>query len=226
MVDMSHIAGLVAGGAHPSPFPYADVVTTTTHKTLRGPRGAIVFVNKELRIGNNRNNASTKEAWKAIDKAVFPGLQGGPHMNQIAAACAALEEAATPSFRRYAHRVVQNARALAEALSDYGWRVISGGTDTHLLLVDTASRDISGGEASTMLERQGIIVNKNMIPYDTRSPKDPSGIRLGTPALTTRGMKEKEMKLVANLINDVLVNNKNVKSHILALCKKFPICNL
>jgi len=202
MVDMSHIAGLVAGGVYPSPFDYADVVTTTTHKTLRGPRSALIFVKKDAR-----------ELDKKIDKAVFPGLQGGPHMNQIAAVAVALKEAASPSFKKYAKQVVKNAAVLAEELSNLGWRIISGGTDTHLILVDTwnignknekGAGGVTGHEASLKLEKAGIIVNKNTIPFDTRSPMDPSGIRLGSAAETTRGKKEKDFKIIAKKIDAVL----------------------
>lgn len=191
MVDMSHFAGLVAGRVYPSPFPTADVVTTTTHKTLRGPRAALIF--------------SKKQYAPLIDKAVFPGLQGGPHANQIAAIGVALYEAMQPSFKKYARQVVKNAKALAAELKKLGWHIISGGTDTHLFLVDTMSRGISGGEASDKLEKAGIIVNKNAIPYDSRGPIDPSGIRLGTPALTTRGFKEKDAKKLARLISKRLL---------------------
>jgi len=216
MVDMSHIAGLVAAESHPSPFPYADVVTTTTHKTLRGPRSALIFSKGELS--------------KKIDKAVFPGLQGGPHMNQIAAAAVALKEANTPEFKEYASQVVVNARTLSESLKNFGWRIISGGTDTHLMLVDTWEKKISGGEAERKLEETGIIVNKNTIPFDERKPFDPSGIRLGTPTVTTRGMKEKEMEKIGKIIDCILkgdVENNDVKVdtkvEIADLCKKFPL---
>jgi len=219
VVDMSHFAGLVAGGAHPSPFPYADVVMTTTHKTLRGPRAAMIFASRDSKIAK-RNKIDIA---KAIDRAVFPGLQGGPHENQIAATAVALAEDATPQFRKYAHQVVKNARALARELQKLGWRVVSGGTDTHLLLVDVAARGLGGKEASDKLEKSGIIVNKNTIPYDPRPPVDPSGIRLGTPSLTTRGMREKEMKKVAELINAVLVSGQNVKAEVKKLCRRFPI---
>jgi len=191
MVDMSHFAGLVAGRVYPSPFPTADVVTTTTHKTLRGPRAALIF--------------SKKQYASLIDKAVFPGLQGGPHVNQIAAIGVALYEAMQPSFKKYARQVVKNAKALAAELKKLGWHIISGGTDTHLFLVDTMSRGISGREASDKLEKAGIIVNKNAIPFDRRSPVDPSGIRIGTPALTTRGFKEKDFKKLARLISKRLL---------------------
>lgn len=190
MVDMSHIAGLVAGGAHPSPFKYADIVTTTTHKTLRGPRAALIFCKKELA--------------QKIDKAVFPGLQGGPHMNQVAAVAVALKEAMRPAFKKYARQVVKNAKILADELKKHGWRIISGGTDTHLFLMDVWQRNISGREASEKLGKAGIIVNKNTIPFDTRKPADPSGIRLGTAAITTRGMKEKDMLKIAREIDCIL----------------------
>jgi glycine hydroxymethyltransferase len=219
MVDMSHFAGLVAGGAYPSPFVYADVVTTTTHKTLRGPRGAMIFANRASKIAA-RNKVDIA---KAVDKAVFPGLQGGPHVNQIAATAVALYEAKQPAFKKYARQVVKNARTLARELVRFGWRVVSGGSDTHLLLVDVAARGLSGKEASVRLENNGIIANKNTIPYDTRPPMDPSGVRLGTPALTTRGMKEKEMKEVARLINAVLTEKRSVKKEVARLCKRFPI---
>lgn len=192
LVDMSHIAGLVAGKVHPSPFPYADVVTTTTHKTLRGPRHALIFSKKELA--------------SKIDKAVFPGLQGGPHENTIAAVAVALDEAMSPPFKAYSRQVVKNAQTLAKELAARGWRIVSGGTDNHLLLMDVwqAGKGIGGDEASKRLEKAGIIVNKNMIPFDERSPVDPSGIRLGTAAETTRGKKEKDMVRLAIKINEIL----------------------
>lgn len=193
MVDMSHIAGLVAGGAHPSPFPFADIVTTTTHKTLRGPRGAMIFVRKDDR------NLDEK-----IDKAVFPGLQGGPHENAIAAIAVALGEAIQPKFKTYAAQVVKNAAALSDELKKLGWRIVSGGTDNHLLLVDTWKNGVSGKEASVKLEQEGIIVNMNTIPFDVRKPMDPSGVRLGTAAETTRGAKEKNMITLARRIDSVL----------------------
>lgn len=195
MVDMSHFAGLVAGGAYPSPFPYADVVTTTTHKTLRGPRGAMIFSRIDKRGIPNK-----------IDKAVFPGLQGGPHLNQIAAAAVALAEAAKPIFKNYAAQVVKNAQALSDELQKLGWRIVSGGTDSHLLLVDTwmQGKGVGGKEASDRLEEAGIIVNKNTIPFDARSPVDPSGIRLGTPAETTRGKKETDFVKIARQIDQIL----------------------
>lgn len=195
MVDMSHISGLVAGGVYPSPFPYADVVTTTTHKTLRGPRSALIFAKKDDRKLNEK-----------INKAVFPGLQGGPHINQIAGVAVALKEAHSDEFKKYAEQVVKNAKTLADTLTNLGWRIVSGGTDSHLVLVDTwmDGKGISGKEASDRLEKEGIIVNKNTIPNDTRSPADPSGIRLGTPAETTRGKTEKDFEEIAKKIDEIL----------------------
>jgi glycine hydroxymethyltransferase len=190
MADISHVAGLVAASVHPSPFLYADVVTTTTHKTLRGPRGAIIICKKELA--------------QQIDRAVFPGLQGGPHLNTIAAIGVCLEEARQPKFKKYIKQVVKNAKVFAQELKRLGWKIISGGTDTHLFLVDTMSRGISGKETGEKLEKAGIIVNKNMIPFDTRKPQDPSGIRIGTPAITTQGYKEKDIKKLAEKIDKIL----------------------
>jgi glycine hydroxymethyltransferase len=194
MVDMSHISGLVAGKAHASPFPYADVVTTTTHKTLRGPRGAMIFSRVDER------DIPTK-----IDKAVFPGLQGGPHENAIAGIAVALKEASTPQFEKYAKQVVLNASVLALRLREMGWHVVSGGTDNHLLLLDTWEKGISGKDASVRLEEAGIIVNMNTIPNDTRKPMDPSGIRIGTAGETTRGAKEADMRHLADVIDAILL---------------------
>ncbi len=195
MVDMSHFAGLVAGGAYPSPFKYADVVTTTTHKTLRGPRGAMVFTKKDKR-----------EITKKIDKAIFPGLQGGPHMSQVAGIAVALKEDDSPAFKKYAKQVVKNAQAMAMELKKLGWRVVSGGTDSHLVLVDTwmLGSGVSGKDSEALLEKAGIIVNKNTVPGETRSPFDPSGIRLGSPAETTRGKKEKDFVVIARKIDKIL----------------------
>lgn len=210
-VDLSHLAGLVAGGVYPSPFSTADIVMTTTHKTLRGPRAALIF-------------SRVKHA-SAVDKAVFPGLQGGPHINQIAAVAVALKEASTSAFKRYAERVVRNARALAHEMTGHGWRVVSGGTDSHLFLVDTFSKSIGGGAASDILERVGIIVNKNTIPYDSRSPQDPSGIRIGTAAVTTRGMKEKDMRTIAGYIHRALSGERvqKIAGEVTKFIKKFPL---
>ena len=198
MVDMSHFAGLVAGKTYPAPFLYADIVTTTAHKTLRGPRAAMIFSRK------NMSHDSRFALHNLIDRAVFPGLQGGPHVNQIAATAVCLKEAATPAFRKYAEQVVKNARAFVKELQNLGWRIISGGTDSHLFLVDTWAKGISGASAQELLEKQGIIVNKNAIPFDQRPPMDPSGIRIGTPAITTQGMKEKDMKEIAARIDKIL----------------------
>jgi len=212
VADVSHIAGLIVGGVHRSPFPHADVVMTTTHKTLRGPRGAIILCKKELA--------------PSIDKAVFPGMQGGPHMHTIAAKSVAFAEANTKEFRHYARQVAINARTMADAFAKTPARVVSGGTDTHLVLIDIRKTQMSGKEAQTKLEEVGIICNKNLIPYDEKPPTDPSGLRLGTASITTRGMAEDEMKLVANLITDTLTNKidlAKIKSQVLDLAKKFPI---
>jgi glycine hydroxymethyltransferase len=188
VADIAHIAGLVAGGAHPSPVPHADVISTTTHKTLRGPRGAMLM---------SREAHAT-----ALDRAVFPGLQGGPHDHTTAAIAVALGEASRPAFRDYAHAVVANARALGEALAERGLDLVSGGTDNHLLLVDLSATGVSGGTAAEALARAGIVCNRNAVPFDQRKPLDPSGIRLGTPALTTRGMGTAEMARIGGWIAD------------------------
>jgi len=204
MIDMSHFAGLVAGKVYPSPFEYADIITTTVHKTLRGPRSAIIFSKNEKKIINKNGKEETLGI--LIDRAVFPGLQGGPHINQIAATAIALKEANTPAFRKYANQIKKNAKVLAEEMGKKGWRIISGGTDSHLILIDTwmNGKGISGKEAGDRLEKEGIIVNKNAIPFDTRPPADPSGIRLGTAGETTRGKKEKDMKKIAERIDRIL----------------------
>ncbi|MFZ2205746.1 MAG: serine hydroxymethyltransferase, partial [Minisyncoccia bacterium] len=198
-VDMSHFAGLVAGGEYPSPFPYADSVMTTTHKSLRGPRQALLFVKKDAR-----------EFDKKLDKMVIPGLFGGPHENNIAGVAIALKEANTPEFKKYAKQVIKNAKVLAGELQKHGWHIISGGTDSHLILMDTwmDGKGVTGKEASARLEKAGIIVNMNTIPGDTRSVMDPSGIRLGTYAETTRGKKEKDMIKIAAKIDKVLKGKK------------------
>ncbi|HEX7918536.1 MAG TPA: serine hydroxymethyltransferase, partial [Gemmatimonadales bacterium] len=190
LVDMAHFAGLVAGGAHPSPVPFAQVVTSTTHKTLRGPRGGLILADAERA--------------KAVDKSVFPGTQGGPLMHVIAAKAVAFGECLTPDFKAYAHQVVANAKVLASALIERGFAIVSGGTDTHLMLVDLRPKGITGKDAEKLLDRAGITVNKNTIPDDPQSPFVTSGIRLGTPALTTRGMKVLEMEKVAGFIDEVL----------------------
>ena len=215
MVDIAHIAGLIAAGLHPSPVPYADFVTTTTHKTLRGPRGGMVMCKAEHA--------------KAVDKAVFPGLQGGPLMHVIAAKAVALQEALAPGFKKYQKQVLANAKALANGLQKRGFRIVSGGTDTHLMLVDVTSKGITGKEAEAALDEAGITVNKNAIPYDEKPPAVASGIRLGTPIVSTRGMREKEMDEIADAIDKVLSHptdttvRKLVRSRMRTLCGKFPI---
>ena len=214
MVDMAHVAGLIAGGQHGSPVPFADFVTSTTHKTLRGPRGGFVL---------------SKKDWAGkINQAVFPGMQGGPLMHVIAAKAVAFAEALRPEFRGYAAQVVANARTLADGLQKHDFRLVSGGTDNHLVLVDVASSGVTGKTAEQSLDAAGITVNKNMIPFDTRAPLDPSGIRIGTPALTTRGMREPEMRTIADWIAEVLAKpeDKSVAQRVHALvdelCKQFP----
>ena len=218
MADIAHIAGLVAGGAHPSPFPHAHVVTTTTHKTLRGPRGGLVLTNDE-------------ELSKAINRSVFPGSQGGPLMHIIAAKAVAFGEDLKPEFKGYAQQIVKNAKALASALTAKGYRLQSGGTDNHLMLVDLRARNeaFTGAEAEKTLEAAGIICNKNAIYNDPRPPKVTSGLRLGTPALTTRGLKEREMEQVADVIDRALLNKddaaalKKLREEVAALASKFPM---
>lgn len=213
--DVAHYAGLIVGGVYPNPAGIADVITTTTHKTLRGPRGAMIFCRPDLA--------------EKIDKAVFPGLQGGPHDHQTAAIAVCLKEAQTPGFKKYAKQVVKNAKVLAEELLRSGFDLITGGTDNHLILIDLRNKKIGGQPAQEVLEEAGITVNKNTIPFDPASPFNPSGIRLGTPALTTRGMKEKEMRMIAAWINQVIENYKNkkvlkrVRGEIRRFCQKFPL---
>ncbi len=222
MADIAHIAGLIAAGAHPSPFPHADIATMTTHKTLRGPRGAIIFANRESPAAECYKIDIAKE----IDRAVFPGLQGGPHDNQTAAIAACLGEAMGPAFKKYGRQVVKNAKALARELIKLGFRLVSGGTDNHLMLIDLTAMGISGREAQDRLEEVGIVVNRNTVPYDTRSPFDPSGVRIGTPSVTTRGMKEKEMKMIAGLIRSVIAGSDNARAihmKVRGLCREFPI---
>ena len=216
MVDMAHIAGLVAAGLHPSPIPYADVVTTTTHKTLRGPRGGMILCRDE-------------EFGKQFNKAIFPGIQGGPLMHVIAAKAVALKEALSPEFKEYAQQVVKNARVLADTLQADGFRIVSGGTDNHLMLVDLTSKKITGKLAQNLLDEVGITANKNTIPFEKLSPFTTSGLRLGSPALTTRGFKEDDMKEVADIIALVLDNpddegaREQARSRVEALCEKYPL---
>jgi glycine hydroxymethyltransferase len=215
LVDMAHFAGLVAGGAHPSPVPHAHVVTTTTHKTLRGPRSGMILSKADL--------------GPAIDKSVFPGCQGGPLVHIIAAKAVCFREATQPSFKDYARQVVSNAKVLAQSLQDEGYRIISGGTDTHLMLVDVFSKGILGSEAEKALGEAGITVNKNAIPFDTNPPMKPSGIRVGTPAMTTRGMREAEMKQIGRWIADALNHRtdadtlKRIRREVFELCESFPL---
>jgi glycine hydroxymethyltransferase len=215
MADIAHIAGLVVGGAHMSPLPYTDIVTTTTHKTLRGPRGAMIMCKEKFA--------------QQIDKAVFPGMQGGPHEHAIAAKAVAFKEALQPEFKIYAHQIVKNAKVLAEGLMDNGFKLITDGTDNHLILVDLRNKNINGKEAETALDKAGITVNKNTIPYDTGTPWNPSGIRLGTPAITTRGMKESEMKDVALFMSRAIDAAKDdsalekIRLDVKELSKNFPI---
>ena len=216
MVDMAHIAGLVAAGLHPSPIPYADVVTTTTHKTLRGPRGGMILCKDE-------------EFGKQFNKAIFPGIQGGPLMHVIAAKAVALKEALSPEFKEYAQQVVKNAKVLADTLQADGFRIVSGGTDNHLMLVDLTSKKITGKLAQNLLDEVGITANKNTIPFEKLSPFTTSGLRLGSPALTTRGFKEDDMKEVADIIALVLDNpddegaREQARSRVDALCEKYPL---
>ena len=214
MVDMAHIAGLIAAGEHPSPMPYADVVTTTTHKTLRGPRGGLILTNDE-------------ELAKKINKAIFPGIQGGPLMHVIAAKAVCLGEALKPEFKDYQHRVVENARVLADALLKEGFQLVSGGTDNHLMLVDLRPMNITGKEMERRLDEVHITANKNAIPNDPESPFVTSGLRVGTPAVTSRGFGPDEMRVIANLIADVIFDFENsrdrVNAEVAALCAKFPI---
>lgn len=216
MFDIAHIAGLIAGKAIPNPVPYFDIITTTTHKTLRGPRGGMIMCKNEFA--------------KAIDKAAFPGFQGGPHMNNIAAKAVALEEALKPSFRSYAKQILKNARVLESELLKKGYVIMFGGTDYHMVLIDVmSSRSVTGNEAEKALDESGITVNKNMIPDDPRSPIDPSGIRVGVQAVTSRGMKEREIKIIAAWIDEIISNHSNknklnqVRKDVVKFCKKYPI---
>jgi len=215
LVDMAHFAGLVAGGVHPSPVPHAQIVTSTTHKTLRGPRAGMIL--------------SKQEYAAAIDKVVFPGIQGGPLVHIIAAKAVCFHEAMQPSFRDYARQIVANAKVLAETLTAEGFRVISGGTDTHLMLVDVFSKGMLGSEAEKALDQAGITVNKNAIPFDTNPPMKPSGIRIGTPALTTRGMKEGEMRQIGRWISEALHHRTDaavlskIRQQVLELAEAFPL---
>ncbi|MEA3385729.1 MAG: serine hydroxymethyltransferase [Thermodesulfobacteriota bacterium] len=215
MVDMAHIAGLVASGVHPSPVPFADFITSTTHKTMRGPRGGIILAMKKYS--------------RSLNSQIFPGIQGGPLMHVIAAKAVAFKEALKNDFKLYQQQIVSNAKALAKTLQDRGFRLVSGGTDNHLLLVDLSDKGLTGAKAEEVLERSGITVNKNTIPFDTRSPSVTSGIRIGTPGVTTRGLKEKEMEEVGNHISELLNYPEDdkligdIKMKIRSLCERFPL---
>jgi glycine hydroxymethyltransferase len=213
MVDMAHIAGLVAAGLHPSPVPYADFVTTTTHKTLRGPRGGMILCRQEYA--------------KAIDSAVFPGTQGGPLMHVIAAKAVSFKLIMSEDFKKYQQQIVKNAAALAEAMKNEGFELVSGGTDNHLMLIDLSNINVTGKMAQHLLDEVGITANKNTVPFDKQKPTVTSGIRLGTPAVTSRGMKEEDMKEIANLIKLTLTDFDNsadqVRQRVRALCEKHPL---
>lgn len=215
IADIAHIAGLVAGKVHKDPVPYSDIVTTTTHKTLRGPRGSMVLCKEEHA--------------KKIDKSIFPGLQGGPHMHTITAIAVALAEAGKPAFKEYAEQIVKNAKALAERLLEHGYNLVSGGTDNHLMLIDLRNKDIPGKKLSKALDKAGIVTNCNSIPNDPAPPFNPSGLRLGTPAITTRGMKEEQACQIADLINQVAedIDNESViestRKRVSELCEQFPV---
>ena len=217
LVDIAHPAGLIAAGIHPSPVPHAEFVTTTTHKTLRGPRGGMIL--------------SRKKFARAIKKRIFPGIQGGPLMHVIAAKAVAFREALQPEFKAYQQQVVANAKVLASSLQEHGFRIVSGGTDNHLMLIDLQNKDLTGKDAEHVLENSGITVNKNTIPFEKLSPMVTSGIRIGTPAMTTRGMKEDQMKIIATMINNVLsdITNETVqqrtRNEVTELCQQFPIYN-
>jgi len=221
LADISHISGLIAANLHPSPFPYCDIVTTTIHKTLKGPRSAAIFTNQSSSLAK-KNNINLSEL---IDKSVFPGLQGGPHNNVIAAAACAFKEALQPKFKKYQKQVLENASFLAKDLIGYGFRIVSGGTENHLMVIDLRNTFVSGREAEKLLEKAGLLANRNTVPGDP-SPFNPSGIRIGTPACTTRGMGKKEMNLIALWINKIIkekVNPEEIKKEVRLLCQKFPI---
>jgi len=229
--DIAHPAGLIAAGLIPSPLPYCHVVTTTTHKTLRGPRGGMILIGQDAEndMGITTPKGRVKKISEIIDSNVFPGFQGGPLMHVIAAKAVAFGEALQPDFVEYQKQIIKNAQTLAQSLIDRGYDVVSGGTDTHLMLVDLRNHNLTGKVAEKALENAGITVNKNMVPFDTQSPFVTSGIRLGTPALTTRGMKEDEMRLIAELIDRVLLNVENetiqdqVRAEVRELCDRFPL---
>jgi glycine hydroxymethyltransferase len=232
LCDMAHPAGLIAKGLLNNPLPYCDVVTSTTHKTLRGPRGGVILMgkNQENRWGlKTPKGDRLKMMSELYDSSVMPGIQGGPLMHIILAKAVAFGEVLSDSFKTYAQQVIKNARALSDALMKFNFDVVSGGTDNHLMLIDLSNKNISGKKAENALEKAGITVNKNMVPFDTKSPFVTSGIRIGTPAVTTRGMKENEMKKIADIINDAIINNENeqkldeLKNNVKQLCSGFPL---
>ncbi len=229
LADISHIAGLVVAGVHPSPAGIADVITTTTHKTLRGPRGALIMSNGNPSTPLKKVERTKENIPSLIDRAIIPGLQGGPHNHQTAAIAVALKEAATDEFRQYGAQVVKNAQVLADELNKKDFQLITGGTDNHLLLINLQNKSITGKQAENALGAVGITANKNTVPFDTRKPFDPSGLRLGTPALTTRGMKEAEMVLVAEWINQAIKNYENqdklqsIRNEVIDFAKGFPL---
>lgn len=213
MVDMAHIAGLVAAGLHPSPVPYCDFVTSTTHKTLRGPRGGLILCKEKYA--------------KDLDKTIFPGIQGGPLMHVIAGKAVCFKEALQPSFKDYQQRVINNAKVLSDSLKEYGFKIVSNGTDNHLILVDLTNKDVTGKEVENLLDSVGITLNKNTVPNEQRSPFVTSGVRIGTPAATTRGLQEEDMRELATIINEAIENREgnldNVKARVKALCDKYPL---
>jgi len=229
IADIAHPAGLIAAGLIRSPIPYCHAVTSTTHKTLRGPRGGLILVGKDAEndMGLKTPKGKLKTISQVIDSNVFPGFQGGPLMHVIAAKAVAFKEALGPDFKIYSRQVIQNAKALAQTLIDHGYHIVSGGTDTHVMLIDLRNKGLTGKRAEAVLEEAGITVNKNMVPFDDQSPFITSGVRIGTPALTTRGMKEEQMKLIGELINKVLSNSENksvidkVRSEVYDLCQQF-----
>ena len=229
VADISHIAGLVVGGVHPSPVGYADVITTTTHKTLRGPRGAIILCNGNPSDPLKKAKRTKDNLPTLIDRAIIPGLQGGPHNHQTAAIAVALGEASTPEFKKYAQQVVKNAKILAKELTGKGFELVTGGTDNHLLLIDLTNKNVIGAEAEAALGKAGITVNKNTVPFDPRPPFSPSGIRLGTPALTTRGMKESDMVQIAQWIDTAILHRSDeailnkLSNEVKEFCFQFPL---
>ena len=232
MADVAHPSGLIASGVHPSPWPFCDVVTSTTHKTLRGPRGGIILMGKDFQ---NKwglvapKSGRVKMVSELIDSSVMPGIQGGPLMHIISAKAVAFKEALNPHFKNYCNQIVANAKYLASKLIELDYDIVSGGTDTHLILIDLTNKGLTGKQVENKLEIAGITTNKNMVPFDSKSPMITSGIRIGTPALTTRGMVEKEMSLIADLINKVILNIDNdtvltkINSEVKELCESFPL---